>query len=196
MATAPTVVIGEHIVTADVLREQAKPGSKIVIAKQAILTPAAQDYVRNFRIVLERSEAAPTGSSDEVAHWKIVLSSVAEHTARAIDVVCQQRRTVQRELGGTAAESAAVAVNAITRAEVAGVIVVTAVPQVVACLANRDSAIRAAVVSDIASWQLIQPQMRPNLVCIGPQGRSFMELQNLMNRILTSPVPEVPSNWN
>lgn len=189
------VVIRERIVTADVLKEQAKPGSKVVIAKQAILTPAAQDYVRAFRVALERSDTSPAGNSVATVQWKILLSSVAEHTARAIDVVCQQRSNVQRELSGTALEAASAAVSAITRAEVAGVIVVTAAPQLVACRANRNIAIRAAIVTDLASWQQVQPQLRPNVVCISPQGRSFMELQNVVSRVLTSPAPEIPADW-
>lgn len=194
---APTaaVVIRERIVTADVLKEQAKPGSKVVIAKQAILTPAAQDYVRTFRVALERSDTSPAGNSVATVQWKILLSSVAEHTARAIDVVCQQRSNVQREVSGTALEAASAAVSAITRAEVAGVIVVTAAPQLVACRANRNIAIRAAIVTDLASWQQVQPQLRPNVVCISPQGRSFMELQNVISRVLTSPAPEIPADW-
>lgn len=189
------VVIRERIVTADVLKEQATPGSRVVISKQAILTPAAQDYVRTFRLALERNDTSPAGSSVATVHWKILLSSVAEHTARAIDVVCQQRSNVQRELSGSGAEAASAAVSAISRAEVAGVIVVTAAPQLVACRANRNIAVRAAIVTDLASWQQVQPQLRPNVVCISPQGRSFMELQNVISRVLTSPAPEIPADW-
>jgi len=194
-APVAAVVIRERIVTADVLKDQAKPGSKVVIAKQAILTPAAQDYVRTFRLALERRDTSPAGSSVATVHWKILLSSVAEHTARAIDVVCQQRSNLQRELSGSGAEAASAAVSAISRAEVAGVIVVTAAPQLVACLANRNIAVRAAIVTDLASWQQVQPQLRPNVVCISPQGRSFMELQNVISRVLTSPAPEIPADW-
>ena len=194
-AAATAVVIRERIVTADVLKEQTKPGSKVVIAKKAILTPAAQDYVRNFKIALERSDTSPTGNSVAAVRWKIILSSVAEHTVRAIDAVCQQQNSVQRELSGSAPEAITAAVSTINRAEVAGVIVVTAAPQVVACRANRSPAIRAAVVSDLASWQQVQPQLRPNVVCISPQGRGFMEMQNVINKVVTSPAPEVPADW-
>ena len=190
------VVIPDRIVTADVLKEQARSGSKVVISKKAILTPAGQDYVRNNRIAVERNDISPTGNSVAVVRWKIVLSSVAEHTARAIDAVCQKQNTVQRELSGNASEAAAAAVSAISRSEVAGVIVVTAVPQLVACRANRNVAVRAAVVSDLASWQQVQSQLRPNVVCISPQGRGFMELQNVINKVLTSPAPAVPADWS
>jgi ribose 5-phosphate isomerase RpiB len=195
VVTVPTVVIRERIVTADVLKDQTKPGSKVVIAKKAILTPAAQDYLRNFRIAIERSDTSPVGNSVAAVRWKILLSSVAEHTARAIDAVCQQQSTVQHELSGTAIEAVSTAVSAISRAEVAGVIVVSAAPQVVACRANRNHLIRAAVVSDLASWQQVQPQLRPNVVCINPRDRGFMELQNVINKVLTSPAPEVPAGW-
>lgn len=190
------LVIPDRIVTADLLQAQARPGTKVVISKKAILTPAAQDHVRNHRITVERNDTSPAGNSVAVVRWKIILSTVAEHTARAIDAVCQKQSAVQRELSGNATEAAATAVSAISRSEVAGVIVVTAVPQVVACRANRNVAVRAAVVSDLASWQQVQPQLRPNVVCISPHGRGFMELQNVINKVLASPAPEVPADWS
>ena len=126
--------------------------------------------------------------------WKILLSNVAEHTARAIDVVCQQRSLVQRELVGSATESATAAVTAISRAEVAGVIVVTTAPELVACRTNRNSVVRAVVVSDLAGWSRIQPQLKPNVVCISPQGRGFMELQNIINKVVSGPAPD-SADW-
>ncbi len=190
------VVIGERIITADLLKEQTQPGTKVVVSKRAIITPAAQDYLRNFRITLERNETStglPSGSNS--VRWKIYLSSIADHTVRAIDVVCQQRNQVTRELTGTASEAANLAVSAVSRAEVAGVIVVTAAPELVACRANRNTIIRAAVVSDLAGWSRMQLQLKPNVVCISPQSRSFMELQNLLVKVVTGPAPEAPSDW-
>ena len=196
IAIPQSVVIRERIVTADVLKDQTQPGSRVLIAKHAILTPSAQDYVRNYRLTLERSDSSATGSSTAAVRWKIVLSSVAEHTARAIDAVCLHRNNIQRELSGTGSESVSAAVSAINRAEVTGVIVVTAAPHVVACRANRSPAIRAAVITDLASWQSVQPQLRPNVVCISPLSRGFMELQNVINKVLTSPAPEIPVDWS
>lgn len=194
-AATNAVMIRDRIVTADLLQEQAKPGSKIVIAKKAILTPAAQDYLRNSRITFERADATTADGTQTSVRWKILVSGVTEHTVRAVEAVCQQRRNVQRELAGSASESVAAAMSAISRAEVAGVIVVTTSPEVVACKANRQAAVRATVVTDLASWSRVQPQLKPNVVCISPQARSFMELQNLLNKVVTGPAPEAPSDW-
>lgn len=195
-ASTNVVLVRDRIVTADVLQEIAKPGSKIIVARKAILTPAAQDYLRNSRITLERADASPAESGPSLARWRILVSGVAEHTIRAVEVVCQQRGNVQRELIGSASESVNAAVSAISRAEVAGVLVVTTSPEVVACKANRQPAVRATVVADLASWSRVQPQLKPNVVCVSPQGRSFMELQNLLNKVVTGPAPEAPSEWS
>lgn len=190
------VLIRDRIVTADLLQEQAKPGSKIVIAKKAILTPSAQDYLRNSRITFERTDAPAADGSPTTARWKILVSAVAEHAVRAVEVVCQQRGNVKRELVGSASESVNSAVSAISRADVTGVIVVTTSPEGVACKANRQATVRAAVVTDLASWSRVQTQLRPNVVCINPQSRSFMELQNLLNKVVAGPTPEAPSDWS
>lgn len=193
--TTSAVVIQERIVTADLIKEQAKPGETIVITKQAILTPAAQDYLRNYRIAFERRDTTQPGTSQSNVRWKVLVSGITDHTLRAIDTVCQQRSQVQRELAGSANEAVSAAISSVCRAEVGGVIVVTNKPDVVACLANRQSAIRAAVIGDLASWSRVQPQLKPNVVCISPHGRSFMELQNILNKVVTGPVPEVPADW-
>lgn len=193
--TTLPAVIRERVITADVLEEQAKPGSKIVIAKRAIITPSAQDFLRNNRITVERQETTQAGGSQDSVTWKVLISGVTEHAIRAIDAVCQQRRSVTREVIGNAIESATAAISSISRAEVAGIVVVTSSPETVACRANRNTVIRAAVVNDLAAWSGIQSQLKPNVVCIGPQGRSFMELQNLLNKVVTGPAPAVPSGW-
>ena len=191
----PATVIRERIITADLLKARVQPGSKVIIGLKAIVTPSAQDSIRNDRIIVERGETAATSGAVSDVRWKILLSSVTDQTARAVDVICQQRNQVQKEISGSANEAAAAVVSAIARAEVAGVLVLTSQPQVVACLANRHKLIRAAVVTDLAGWQQVQPQLKPNVVCISPRERGFMELQNLINKVLTAPAPEQPDGW-
>lgn len=193
--TPSATVIRDRIITADLLQDSVKAGAKIVIAKKAIITPAANDYLRNNRITFERQETTQYGTSQGSVRWKVLISGVAEHTVRAVDAVCQQRHHVTRDIIGTSAEAANSAISAICRAEVAGVIVVTDSPEVVACRANRNTSIRAAVVNDLQSWSRIQNQLQPNVVSLSPQGRSFMELQNVLNKVVTGPAPIAPSDW-
>lgn len=193
--TVQAVVLRERVVTADLLKENAQPGWKVVIAKHAILTPAAQDYLKNYRIAFERSDTTAAGTSVATAHWKVLLSSVSDHAVRAVDAVCRQRNQVQKELVGGGFEAAGVAVSAINRADVAGVIVLTTTPDLVACRANRSSSIRAAVVTDITAWPKVEIQLRPNVVCLSPHGRGFMEIQNIVTKVVTGLVPEVPLDW-
>ena len=195
-STTPTAMtIRERIVTADLLQEQVQPGTRIVISRQAIVTPAAQDYLRNNRITFERQDASASNINASSVRWKIILSSVGEHTARAIDAVCRLKRQVQQEISGAAMEAAVAAISAISRGEVAGIVVVVTSTEVVACRTNRNAAVRAAVINDLASWSKVQPQLKPNVVCINPQGRSFMELQNILNKVVSGPAPEAPAGW-
>lgn len=194
--TPAAVVLRERVITADVLNAQVPPGSKVIIGPKSIVTPSAQDYLRQNRIIVERGETTTTGGNVSGVRWKILMSSVTDQTARAVDVICGQRSQLNREISGSAVEAATSAISAITRAEVAGVMVLTGHPQVVACRANRNAAIRAAVVTDLAGWHQTQTQLKPNVVCISPRERGFMELQNLINKVLSAPAPEVPEGWN
>lgn len=194
--TPAVVVLRERVITADVLKAQVPPGSTVIIGPKAIITPSAQDCLRHNRIIVERGETTTTDGNVSGVRWKILLSSVTDQTARAVDVICGQRSQLTKEISGSAVEAAALAISAIARAEVAGVLVLTGHPHVVACRANRNTAIRAAVVTDLAGWHQTQTHLKPNVVCINPRERGFMELQNLINKILSAPAPEVPEAWN
>jgi hypothetical protein len=195
-ASPPQVVVSDRVITADLLREKARPGTQIVIGVKSLITPAAHDYLKLNRITWERGTSNPTATTATSISWKILGSSVSESARKAVTAVCQQRPQIKFELVGTATEAAKSAVAAISRGEVPGVIILTSAVNVVACKVNRNQSIRAAIVSDLKSWNAAETNMSPNVVCIDPADRSFMELQNILNRIVSKAPPEAPAGWD
>jgi hypothetical protein len=193
------VILGDRIITADLLKEKIRPASQLVIGAKSIITPAAHDFLKLNRITWERGTTNPAASSASAAApvvgWRIVVSSVNESVRKAVAAIAQQRPQVKQDLVGTAQEAATSVLSAMSRAEVPGIVVVTSNAHAVACRVNRNSLVRAAVVSDLKSWSAVETSMYPNVVCIDPAERSFMELQNVLNRIVSKPVAEPPADW-
>ncbi|MDB5388619.1 MAG: hypothetical protein JWM11_4265 [Planctomycetaceae bacterium] len=181
----PRIVLADRIITADLLKEKAKPASQLIIGPKSIITPAAQDFLRLNRINWERGPTTPAADSIPSVGWRILISSANEPIKKAIAALCQQRTQIKHELVGTATEAATAVVTAMSRGEVPGMIVVTAAAHAVACRVNRQASIRAAAVSDLKSWNAAETSLHPNVVCVDPSERSFMELQNLLNRIVS-----------
>lgn len=195
-ASPPRVVLQDRVITADLLRENAKPASQIVIGVKSLITPAAQDFLKLNRITWERGTSSPTAPTAAPVNWRILGSSVSEAAKKAVAAVCQQRPQIKFELVGTATEAAKSAVAAISRGEVPGVIILASATNVVACKVNRNQAIRAAIISDLKSWNAAETTLYPNIACIDPADRSYMELQNILNRITSKPPADAPAGWD
>jgi phage host-nuclease inhibitor protein Gam len=195
-ASPSQVVLSDRVITADLLKEKAKPASQIVIGVKSLITPAAQDFLKLNRITWERGTSSPTALTAKSISWRILGSSVSEAAKKAVTAICQQRPQVKFELVGTATEAAKSAVAAISRGEVPGVIILTSAANVVACKVNRNQSIRAAIVSDLKSWNAAETTLYPNVACIDAADRSYMELQNILNRIVSKPPSEAPAGWD
>jgi len=79
----------------------------------------------------------------------------------------------------------AAAVMARTAVAMQRVICVTDDPSIVACLLNRDSAVRSAVVSGQKGLEKLIRSMHPNVVCLASEGWSFSDLTRLL-RLMSS----------
>jgi ribose 5-phosphate isomerase RpiB len=98
---------------------------------------------------------------------------------RAAGVACEQK------LHGSTSETAAQAISAICRGEADGVIILTAEPELGACLANRNDRIRAAVAGDANGVERVKSSLKPNVWAIDAQRTSF-EMKKLVNLIVKS----------
>lgn len=191
----PQVNLTDRIITADLLKEKISPASQVLIGSKSIITPAAQDFLRLNRITWQRSGTATSSAGLPTPTWQILINSVNESVKKAVAGTWQQRAHVKQELVGTATEAATAVLTAISRAEIKGIIVVTTAAHAVACRVNRHQAVRAAVVTDLRSWSTAETTLQPNVACVDPTERSFMELQNILNRIVSKPAAGPPAGW-
>lgn len=200
VAVTPAVTSAEVIapvITADLLAKQASGMRELRIGEKSILTPSAVDWLKARRIVWTRgrSRAVLSSAGSSPARWCLLQQAVTPVVTGVKDWLLKQCPGWRAELSGAVGEALTQSVSLIAKAEVSGVVILTEVPESVACRANRHESVRAAAVSNRGAWTPIRSQLGPNVVCIRPSGLSFMELRNLLKEIGESS-PAVPDGWD
>lgn len=193
---APTANVGveisERIVTADVLAERVNGQKLVTVGPKALVTPAAWDLIRDRGLTLQRGDTKPKATDTGAA--TAVTTKTTEVTGRPLLFVVRNTDAVERlwsdlqgawrrELLGCPDDAAKLAISAIARGETNTAVILAAQTHRAACLANRNEAVKAVAVRDAADVPVVRKQLRANVWCVDPSGRSWFELRNLMKAI-------------
>ena len=186
-----TINFREAIITGDLLSENVNGHRVIQIAGQAILTPSAQDWLRNSKVEVVRGETKTQTAGS--ARWLAVVHSPCEAVSSVLDDA-GRAVSLKTEPVETAAESARRAVLDLRSGEAHGVVAFSNEAEAVACLANREACCRAAAVRTVADVKRVQNSMGCNLFAVNASGLGFFELRNLL-RSAASGTPAAPNGW-
>ena len=96
------------------------------------------------------------------------------------------------EIVGQPLEAAVLATSLVSTAECDGVVIFTEQAELIACRANRNERVRAAVMQNPKQWEQVTRTLSANVVCISPIGKTFIELRNLL-RECSGTRPQQPS---
>jgi hypothetical protein len=183
------VELAETVVTADVVSEQVGSAGTIAIPKSSIITPAAWDVIRELGLEVQRpAHRSAGGSKSASADAKTRASGnrlliVIRHTD-AVDRLWQDLQSSwRRELLGCPDDAAKLAISEISRGETAVVVILAEQSHRAVCLANRHERVKAAAIRDAAEVKLIGKQLKCNVWCIDPCGKSWFELRNVFRAI-------------
>lgn len=178
----PAVQIAEQVVTQALLAETVNGASQVHIGIKAILTPSARDFVkqRGIKIIRETTSARPAA-----LRWQVIATSSNAQITAALESLPQHGVAVDLKLSGMPAEAAAQATSALCRGEAEQAVVFTDQPEFLACLANRNDRIRAAVGTDVATVERARGSMQANLIAVDPGTRSAHELKALLRAFKT-----------
>ncbi|WP_298860678.1 hypothetical protein [uncultured Gimesia sp.] len=184
-----SVVLSDKVITADLLAEKIKGQSVVGIAAESILTPSAKDYLREFNVSVHRP-AAVASSKGLGTTWRAIVLSNSSAVENALETIEQQTNTRwSQELSASLEESVNDAISSLCRADAAGIVLFAEAAEMAACLANRNQKIRAASIQDVNQLRNVISQMRPNLICVNPLQKSFIELRNLIKTFVNAGVP-------
>ena len=189
--------ITENVITAELLETRLNGSSQMVIGPRAILTPAARDYLKEHGIRWSRGQVPNEQSAASVCRWAAVVVQSTAAVISAVQQVDQESgNCCKQELVGSDADAASEAVSLLCRGDADGVVVFANSAAAIACRANRNLRIRAAVTNDVFTTKAVLRDMGANLFCVQPEGRSFIELRNLLRAVVSAGTPQPPADWN
>jgi len=192
-----TIELTASVITADLLEETARVGQPLKIGRRSILTPSARDWLHTKRIDWSRIDKLASGGSGMTkgaARWQLIVQTVTPTVKALHDGLKQRSEGWKIELVGQPAEAATLAMGSISKAEHDGVVILSEFAEIIACRANRNERVRAAVVSDRKQLELTMQHLGVNVVCINPNGRTFIEMRNLL-RDCAAKRPQAPAGW-
>lgn len=194
-----TVDLISPVITADVLEATVRPGQALRIGRGSILTPSARDWLNAKRISWTRQDksaganSSATGSTAKF-RWQLVLQTVTPSVQALHEGLRRLADGWKAELVGQPMEAAALATSLINTADCDGVVVFSEYAEFIACKANRNERVRAAVMHNSKQWELVTRTLGANVVCISPVGRTFIELRNLLRECAASK-PNKPAGF-
>ena len=183
-AAAPDeVLISERVITAEVLLRDLRGARRVVIAPKALLTPTANDVIRMRRLDVVRQSAQAAASTTVRRRWVILVGQSLPAVTAAVGAWRTAGGRLETALVGTAAEAAARAISAICRGEADEVLVIAAQPESVACLANRNEAVRGVVLVESAAVARLRESLRPNVWVVDAAPRGGFDLSSLLTHL-------------
>ncbi|QDU08095.1 hypothetical protein [Gimesia aquarii] len=185
-----SMVLTEKVITADLLAEKTKGQTAIGIAAGSLLTPSAKDYLREFQVSVHRPTSVVSPSKGQGAPWRAIVLSHSVAVENALAKIEQQTNSRwSQELSSSLEEAVKETISSICRADATGVVLFAEAAEKAACLANRNQKIRAAAVQDVNHLRTVITQMNPNLICVNPEQKSFIELRNLVKTFVNAGNP-------
>ena len=189
------VFVLDKVITAELLKDHVGAATRIAVGPKSVLTPSAKDFLRSRNVEWLRQPPG-TACLGDSARWKAITLGSAEVACRALDDMGRTgEASWHHESAASAHEAVRSAVDALCRTESDGVVVFADRAQVIACQANRNQQVRAAVANDVRSIDEICSCLGGNLLVIRPSGKTQFELRNMLRAFVSHGAPQAPSDW-
>lgn len=172
------VALTAPVITQELLESMANGSTSIRIGPRAILTPSARDFLRAHSIKCVREEKP--ASVKNTTRWQAIITKMTPAVAAALDDMSDSSVRWDRHLLSLVTEASQQAISAICRGEAKAVVVFTDQPEFVACFANRNDQVRAAVVTTAQAIADLRQRLNPNVLAINPVNKSAFELRKIM----------------
>lgn len=181
-------VVTDRVVTAETLLELPK-GVGVLVSAQAIVTPAAWDTARERGQRLSRqpasTKAVPATADHKTGNRPAQnLAVVVATTPELEQLLADLSGGWPRRLLGCPDEAAALTVSEICRGAAKQVVIAASQPHRAACLANRNDRVKAVAIGNAGDVKQVRQQLRANVWCVDPAGKSYFEFKNLFREIV------------
>ncbi len=179
-ATTP-IVLRDRVISEAVLSSAQAGGRTVSLPQGAVITPSGRDYIRKNRVTVS---SAVGGASVGVSGLVVSLQTIATVTSAA------------SASGWKVSSTSSIfdaAATVLKEFHAQPVVCIGSEASAVACLVNRDSRIRAAVVGRPELLAMLTSLMNPNVWCLDGAGWSFADYQKLLRSVGRN--AEKPTGW-
>lgn len=186
-AARNVVELSAKVVTAEVIESVGRGVQRVVVGAKTIVTPAAWDVAKLRGVTVERlakravgkaaSSASPSGAEGATDHGPLVI--IVHHTDAVGRVWEDLQSTWRRDFLGCPDDAAKLAISEVARGGVSQVVILANQTHRAACLANRHASVKAAAIRDVVEIPAVRQQIRANVWCLDPTGKSWFELKRL-----------------
>ncbi len=180
-ATLETLQIGSRVVSENVLIAANAAGRAISLAAGAVITPSGRDYIRKNGVRLSSDVA---GKSD-TSHGGTFIVIGDNLNSSAASAAGWKTLTAKTELDAAILASKVFTTGMVTS--------FGGEPSIVACVLNRNPAVRAAVITRSTNLAALTSLMNPQVVCLDSTAWSFVELLRLLRGL--SMFAAIPKHW-
>lgn len=191
VAASALDLTSQAVVTESVIAGSWTNQTLLNVAPKTIVTPSAQDFIRDRGLKLHR--AAHESLTKSTVGWQLLgrpgLGWGAQGGGVELPVGWSQ------SLGATLEENIANSATAISRGEIHGAIIPSSRPHAAVCLANRHRKLRAGLVHTAADVLALSAELGANLYVVDDRQLTRFGLLNIVRTISRQPAPAAPAGW-
>ena len=186
------VRLNERVISLDSLDERIQGVDRIVLSARAVITPAARDELRQRGIVVTHA------SSDVESGRKLVVCLTELNQDLNLDVIKRESSGRWTTIEMLRSDNLVTAVGTLANRLIGGGvhgILVTSVPTVAVCLANRYSSIRAAWIHDASEVAAATQLIGANLLIVEASTQGHLEWPAILRDYFQDGSLECPSQY-
>ena len=178
--TASTSALGK-VITEDNLAAAGAAGQKISVPAGAIITPSGHDYIRRHAVTISSNlpvdRIAATGLVIIVGNCSAAVTAAETAKWSTVSATCEfdAARQAQSKI-------------------LQPVVCCGGEPSITACLLNRDTKLRSAIVTQKTDIGQLNSVMNPQVICLDSSGWTVTELLRLF-RQMSAIDRTTPANW-
>jgi hypothetical protein len=183
------LVLGPAVISLSTLADRLSGVRGVVIAKNAVLTPAARDLLKQHHISISRSTDAMGAKKPALA---VAVCDTSADPAQLVRLLAPLVSGIERLAKTGLATVVAELTDTVLKDGRLGLLL-SGKPDVACCLANRRPGVRAAVARDRDEVAQAVRNLGLNLLVVDPARRSLFQLGQMVKQFLQAGSAQCPA---
>lgn len=189
---AATLCWPGKLLSEDDLRRHLTSQREILLAPNTIVTPLAIDFLRARKIAVRRDAAkAIEAEPIQSGAWGWADEASSGIVAAAVQALAREgvHLTALKNIADPITWSRETA-NAIEAEQLAGAVAFSGDPELIVCVANKTSGVRAAVVTGVRQATRARQKLGANMLAVEMPGRTVFEVRQILKQAVGGQCPE------